>query len=223
MKTIDLIITGAGNPDIVKLVDDINQREKTYNLIGFLEKNKDLFGSKFAGYEIIGGDDLLKTEFNKCAVVNNVWDSYKTRSGLSKKIAGFGITNFPNMIHPSINKKHLTYGKGNIVYENVSLGSNVIIGDFNIIFYGSVIGHQAVLGNYNLLGGNVMIGSRANISNGVIVGNSGTINNNISICDDVFVGIGSVVIGSIRKPKRVFGNPAREIINNHILIKENNE
>jgi len=160
MKTTDLIIVGAGNPDIVKLVEDINDLKITYNMIGFLEKDEGLYGKYICGYQVIGGDELLKTEFKNCAVVNNVWNTSKIRNELSGKILQYGITNFPNMIHPSVNTKYFKCGKGNIIYDNVSLGSDVVIGDFNIVFYGSVLGHQAELGSYNLIGGHVMVGSR---------------------------------------------------------------
>jgi UDP-3-O-[3-hydroxymyristoyl] glucosamine N-acyltransferase len=217
MQLTDLIIVGAGNPDIVKLVDDINSQKMTYNLIGFLEKDESLYGHKLCDYDIIGSDELLKTAFSKCAVVNNVWGSSSIRKNLTNKIISYGINTFPNMIHPTVNLKYFSHGIGNIIYDNVTLGGNVIIGNFNIIFYGSVLGHQAVLGDYNLIGGHVMIGSRSNISTGVIVSNSCTISNGLTICDDVFIGVGSVVVGSINKSKKVFGNPAREMItiNNH--------
>jgi UDP-3-O-[3-hydroxymyristoyl] glucosamine N-acyltransferase len=212
MKKIDLIIVGSGNPDIIKLIEEINEYNHSYNIIGILEKNRELFGNKINGYEIIGGDELLESEFKDCAVINNVSATPKIHSQLSQKLFSYGLTNFPNLIHPGIRLKHLKLGIGNIIYENISFGSDVVLGDFNILFYGSVIGHQAVIGNYNLIGGNVMIGSRAKISDRIVISNSSTINNNISIHDDVFIGTGSVVINSIENPIRVFGNPARKMI-----------
>lgn len=212
MKKVDLIIVGLGNPDIIKLIEEINEYNHSYNIVGILEKNKDLYGKKINGYEIIGGDELLETEFKDCAVVNNVSATPKIHFRVSQKFFSYGINNFPNLIHPSIKLKHLQLGFGNIIYEHTSFGSDVVIGDFNIIFYGSVIAHQAVIGNYNMIGGNVMIGSRAVLSNRILISNSSTINNNISIADDVFIGVGSVVINSIESPIRVYGNPARKMI-----------
>jgi UDP-3-O-[3-hydroxymyristoyl] glucosamine N-acyltransferase len=213
MKKIDIIILGAGNPDIIKLIEDINDYKSTYNLIGFLEKDESLFGKKIGGYEIIGSDELLISKFSSCAVVNNVAKDTKIRGSFSDKIQTmFGKLNFPNLIHPSINIKHLNFGIGNIIYENTSLGADVKIGDFNLIFFGCILGHQTNIGNKNILGANVTIGSRCTISDRVQLSNSCTISNSLSICDDVFVGVGSVVLRSISKPMKVFGNPAREML-----------
>jgi sugar O-acyltransferase (sialic acid O-acetyltransferase NeuD family) len=212
MKKTDLIILGSGNPDIIKLIDDINDNKMTYNLLGFLEKDEKLFGNKLMGYEVVGDDDLLKTEYKNCAVINNIAGSPQLRSQVSNKfIVEYNLKNFPSLIHPSVNTKYFNYGIGNIIYDNVSLGGDVTIGDFNVIFYGSIVAHQTKIGNFNVIGGNVIIGSRSNISDRVIVSNSATISNKIIICDDAFVGVGSVVIKSILKPKKVFGNPAREV------------
>lgn len=212
IKKTDLIVVGAGNPDIIKLIETINDYFNIYNFIGLLEKDVSLHGKKINGHEILGDDELLKTEFRNCAVVNNVCVSPKIRSEITNNLKNnFGITNFPNLIHPQINLKYFNSGIGNIIYENVSLGANVEIGDFNIIFYGSVLGHETKIGDCNLFGGNVTVGARCNINNRNYFSNSCTIKNNLEICDDVFIGIGSVVMQSVAQPKKLVGNPARAL------------
>ncbi len=208
----DLIVIGAGNPDIIKLIEDINEDKKIFNLLGFLDKNEALYGEKINGYEIIGGDELIKSEFKNCAVVNNVFSDSKCRYEISQRYSNqYGITDYPNLIHPTINLRFVKLGFGNILYQNISIGANVEIGNFNLIFYGSTIGHESKIGDDNLIAANVMIGARAKINNRNYFGNSSTINLGISIADDIYVGVGSVVVHSIKLPKKVFGNPAKEL------------
>lgn len=211
-KKTDLVVVGAGNPDIIKLIEIINDQNNIFNLIGFLEKDTALVGQKINGYEILGNDDLLKTEFKNCGVVNNVCNSTKARCEVANNLRNtFRLTNFPNLIHPNVNLKYFSYGIGNIIYENVSISANVQIGDFNLIFYGTVLGHETKMGSYNLMGGNVTIGARCNISDRNYLSNSCTIKNNVELCDDVYIGIGSVVLQSVAQPKKLVGNPARPI------------
>lgn len=208
----DLIVIGAGNPDIVMLIEEINDYKKIFNFLGFLEKNNELYGTKIYGYEVLGGDELLKKEFKDCLLVVNLVSNIKYRNEyIINLLKHFNITHFPNLIHPSVKIKYSTFGAGNIIYQNVTLGANVKVGDFNIIFYGSIIGHEAIVGNNNLLGANVMIGARTKINNNIYISNSSTISVGLNVCDDVFIGVGSVVVNSILKPKKIFGNPAKEL------------
>jgi UDP-3-O-[3-hydroxymyristoyl] glucosamine N-acyltransferase len=207
---IDLIALGAGNPDIVRLIEDINENKKTFNFLGFLEKNEELKGKSILGYPILGVDDLLFTEFKNCSVVNNIFNNAILHEKITCILKSkYKIKNFPNLVHPAVNTKFINMGEGNLIYENVSLGVNSGMGNFNLIFYGSVIGHETQLKDFNLLGANVSIGARCHVGNKCIFANGATLNGNITLCDDVFVGLGSVVVNSVKEPQKLFGNPAK--------------
>jgi acyl-[acyl carrier protein]--UDP-N-acetylglucosamine O-acyltransferase len=208
----DIIIIGAGNPDIIKLIESINAIEPRYNIIGFLEKDVSKHGQNIFGYEIIGDDTLLSSELKNVAIVLNVFGSPQLRLEIVRKIFDFsGVHEFPNIIHPNIDLKFVKIGEGNIVYDNVSFASNINIGNFNMIYPCASIGHETEIGNYNLIAANVMIGGRCRLGSNIIFGNSCSINASVNLVDNIFVGIGSVVTKSISRPVKLFGNPAREL------------
>ena len=59
----DLIILGAGGAsyNIIEYVEDINEKELTWNLLGLFDDNKTLIGTNILGYKVIGTiDDAVK-------------------------------------------------------------------------------------------------------------------------------------------------------------------
>lgn len=211
-KIQDIVIVGSGNPDIIRLIEDINDRQKTYNILGFLEKAPELIGQKVLSYPILGDDTLLSLEFTNCCVVNNVMASTRLHDKIAEMIQTSHSNDLiPNLIHPSVNKKYVEFGYGNIIYENVCIGVDASIGSFNIIYPGTIIGHQAKIGCHCLFAASTIASARTTIGDRVFFGNKSMVIPTKSICDDSFIGAGSVVIHSINRPKAVFGNPAKEL------------
>ena len=155
----DLVVIGSGGLDIVRLIEDINLDKKTFNFLGFLERDEDKIGTEVMGYPILGNDDLLLDRFSKCAVVNNViaTTAYheKVRLNLTDK---YKVSDFPNLIHPTSRSRYADVGVGNIIYEHINLGAKAVIGNFNIMYPNSSVGHETHIGDYNLLALNVNIG-----------------------------------------------------------------
>ncbi len=113
----DLVVIGSGGLDIVRLIEDINAEKRTYNFLGFLERDEEKIGKEVMGYPILGNDDLLLDKFSKCAVVNNVIATTgyheKVCQNLTEK---YKISDFPNLVHPTSHSKYIEMGEGNIIY-----------------------------------------------------------------------------------------------------------
>jgi|APSaa5957512535_1039671.scaffolds.fasta_scaffold18908_1 UDP-3-O-[3-hydroxymyristoyl] glucosamine N-acyltransferase len=209
----DLVVLGSGNVDIVRLIEDINQDEKRFNFIGFLEKDEKLINKEVLGYPILGTDDLLLDKLSGCAVVNNIIGTTRLHEIVSNNINNkYKIYNTPNLIHPKVCRKYVNIGKGNIIYENIGFATKVSIGDFNIIYPGTNIGHETSIGDFNLLALNVVIGARCTIGSRNLFGNSSTLSLGLSMANDNSVGVGSVIIKSIESGNSLLGNPAMDSI-----------
>lgn len=206
----DLIVVGTGGIDIVRLIEGINLDKPVFNLIGFLEKDQSKIGSEILGYPVLGGDELLLTEFSKCAVVNNVMHTPRIHEMITKRIISeYHITDFPNIISPEVNVKGVDVGVGNIVYKNNGLGTGVKIGNFNIM-YAAQVGHESSIGDYNLIA-RVGIGSRCIIGSYNLLGNAVTLANSLRMGDDNEVGVGSVVMRNVKNGHHLMGYPAIEL------------
>lgn len=75
-----LVIYGAGWPDIVKIVDEINRVRARWLVLGFLDDTPSKHDSTFMGYPILGGGEPLRDLAEKGALfVNNVYSSTANR------------------------------------------------------------------------------------------------------------------------------------------------
>lgn len=203
----DLVVVGSGGINIVRLIEDINSEKKLYNFIGFLEKDENRHGKDVLGYPVLGGDELLRTELKHCVVINNVMATPRIHEVITKKLnSEFGITEFPNLVHPSVNLSHVTIGIGNLIYPNTILEPLSRIGDFNNIF-NAYVAHETIVGDYNLMA-NSFIGSRTTIGSYNLFGNRCCVHNLCKVGDDNLIGVGAVVIKHVKSGQRLMGNPA---------------
>lgn len=221
----DLIIIGTGNHDIVRLIETINDVQMQYNLLGFLEQDSTKFGTSIMGYPVLGPDSLLMKEYNHCAVVNNVMATPKLHLSIYKRLrCDFGINDFPSLIHPSVCTKYVEIGEGNVIYENVVIGTDVRIGNYNLIYSHTSIGHEAQIGESNLLAFNVVIGARTKVGDCNLFANSSTMSLGTTLGDYNSIGVGSVLVSSLGSNQSVLGNPAVDsvsVLKNYIKTKKN--
>ena len=75
----------------------------------------------------------------------------------------------------------------------------------------SWLGHDVQIGDYATLSSMCHILGNVQIGSGVFMGSNVVVAPHANIEDDAYVGIGSVVLRRVKKGKRVFGNPAREM------------
>lgn len=205
----DIVILGVGNHDILRLIEEINDNKPTYNVVAILEKDVQKHGTCIYGIPILGGDELLLTECKSCGVVNNIMFTPQKHRDISKILREkYEITDFPNIVHPSVITKYVSLGEGNIIYEYVHLGTDASIGNFNIIYPFSGIGHETMLGDYNLVALNAKIGARSRVGECNLFSNQSMVSLGLQIGNNNNVGVGSVVVDNVYDNNSILGNPA---------------
>ena len=95
--------------------------------------------------------------------------------------------------HPSaiINVKSM--GRGNIFFENVTVGPFCEMGNGNILYPYAHIAHHTTMKDFNCCSGSVAVASNVNIGSNCYFGLNCTIKNNICIADKTLVGAGCYV------------------------------
>ena len=209
---IKLIVIGASNPAIIRLVDDINSHNKDeIEILGFLDNNKNK-EKNFFGSEILGNFDRIKKfDKKKVYLINTIASSCtlrkKTTEYFTKK-----KYKFTNIIHPTVNLGHVEIGNGNVIYENTLIQPFVKIGNHNIISSNSGVAHETVIGNFVFVGPSSYLCGRVRIKDNVFLGAGTRVLPDVKIDTNVNISAGSIVNKNLSSNKKVFVTQGRWII-----------
>tara|TARA_Y100000768_G_C23742562_1_gene570062 strand:+ start:127 stop:756 length:630 start_codon:yes stop_codon:yes gene_type:complete len=201
-----LILYGAAYPDVVKLVDAINQKSESWEIVGFLDdfcKNK-----SFMGIPIIGNKSFFKNnDFEKIYFINNIYSSTKIRKKISDLIERYECK-LANLIHPAVDLKYAEIGKGIIINNLTYFGASVKIENHVAIRANCHIGHDTIIRQNSFLAPSACINGHSLIEEGVYVGSNSVIKERIRVGAWSTIGAGSVVTKNVEPSKIVAGNPA---------------
>ena len=207
----DLIIIGAGGVgrETALIVEDINNKSREWNLLGFVDDYKEI-GEDINGYKVLGGNDYInnyeKEVYVVCAIAN-----YKIKKSIIEKIKNYNVK-FANIIHPSVNlNKTVDIGNGCIVYENSIITANINIGNHVIVSPKCGIGHDSIIKDYCSLLWNVNVSGNVVLEEGVTMGSGSTIIQGKKTECGSFIGAGAVVIEDIEKESVAVGVPTRYV------------
>ena len=115
-------------------------------------------------------------------------------------------------IHPSvIMADAIQLGHSNYIGAQVSLASEVTIGNHCILHNGVIIESETHIHNWVEIGAGSIIGNQVTLEEEVFIGMGVTIISGVTIQKGASIGAGSVVLGNIKKGDVLLGNPAKSI------------
>ncbi len=205
-----IVIIGASG--FGKEVLDILRNDPNSEVVGFIDKNERLSGSKINGVPVLGNDALLaklNSEGVSSAVV--AIGDRRIRRKLFDLASECGYE-LINVIHPSAYiSQSIELGRGIIIYGGIVINTNVHIGD-NILFNsGATIGHDTKIEDDVNINPGVDIAGRVLIKRGAYIGIGASIIENITIGEGSIVGAGAVVTRDIPDNVVATGVPAKVI------------
>jgi sugar O-acyltransferase (sialic acid O-acetyltransferase NeuD family) len=209
-----LIILGIGGTciDILDAVNCINEDEKNpvYECVGFLDDNQKSWETEIYGIKVLGGLNLALS-YKDCLFVNGIGSSknfWLKEEIISKtKIPEDA---FETIIHPTASVSQMSkIGRGSVILQNVTIASDVIIGNQVIALPNSVINHHDIIKDYTIVASGVCISGGVTVGESCYLGTNSSIIGNITIERQCLVGMGSVVLGDIPENTVVVGSPAK--------------
>jgi len=211
----DIAIYGAGGfgREVACLINRINEKDPTWNLVGFFDDNASLKGTKNEYGDILGGISELNAWETEISIVMSI-GSPKTLKLITDKITNNNV-DFPNIISPDaifMDKNNLILGKGNLICTGCLISCNVRFGDFNCLNDFVSIGHDSVIGSYNSfmtatrISGNVSIGSYN------YFGVNSCVLQEITIGNETTVAAGSAVMRRTKDGYTFIGIPASALV-----------
>ena len=118
-------------------------------------------------------------------------DMFTTRGKKFRDLKAMGYT-LENLIWPGT-EPFCHLGEGNIVFQNVSVGSFSSMGDGNVLWQGVVLPHHNTLGSFNRMAPSAALSGYAKVGNHCFLGNHSIVKNRVAIADWTLVGAGAYI------------------------------
>lgn len=207
----DIAIFGAGGfgREVACLINLVNKQSQVWNIIGFIDDNPNLKGTRNEYGEVLGGVDFLNQYEKELAVVIAIGYPTTVRK-IVENIHNEKIW-YPNIVAPNVifmDENNFSMGRGNIICSNCWISCNVHFGDFNILNVCCTVGHGARLGNYNSLMPSVNISGEVTIGNENFFGVSSVVLQQKKIGCNTVIGGNSMIIKNTKDGRTYMGNPA---------------
>ena len=203
----DIVIIGAGGfgKEVAWLIEQINKKTPTWNLVGFVDDYIEV-GTMINGTKVLGPVEYLKnlSTYAVCSISDP-----NTRQKFIESIKETSVK-YPTLVHPLVElSDSVEIGEGTIICEGSRFTVNIQIGKHVIIYHNDVICHDVNVSDYVSimpsvnLSGNVKVGERS------FIGVGSKIIQNVIVGTEAIIGAGSVVIQNVPSNSTVVGVPAK--------------
>ncbi len=211
-----LYIIGAGGfgREVAWMVERINanpDKTEKWDLKGFLDDNKDIYGNEIDGYRVLGGHEVVENAVEDVWCVLAIGSAKGRKKGIAR-LTPFKHIHFATLIDPDvIMSDSVRIGEGCMICAGNILTVDISIGDHCILNLDCTVGHDAVINDY------VTVYPGANISGGVKIGEcteigTGTaIIQGLNIGKGVVIGAGSTVIRDVEDEVTAVGCPVKVV------------
>jgi sugar O-acyltransferase (sialic acid O-acetyltransferase NeuD family) len=212
MFILNIIVIGSSGH--AKVVIDCVEKENKYEIIGLLDRFKEIGASTF-GYKIIGKEEDLPNLINMYKIEGGIiaiGDNFIRYTVCDKVLQISPQFNFINVIHPSAQiSRNVQIGKGTVIMANTTISSDASVGDFCILNNNSSLDHDSKMLDYSSLAPGASIGGNVKIGLFTAVSIGAKVIHGITIGDHTIIGAGSIVLKNIPKYVVAYGTPAKVI------------
>lgn len=207
----DIVIIGAGDfgKEVAWLIEDINMVSNQYNLLGYIDDQKEI-GIELNGYQVIGNTEYLaEISQNK-----ELFSVISVQNPNIKKAFAHSLENikWETLIHPSsIITRSVKIEEGSIITAGNIISNNVNIGKHCLVNLGCTIGHDNIIEDYVCVMPGCNLSGFTTLREGCYLGTGVKIIPHKTIGKESIVGAGAVVINDIPDNCTAVGSPAKPI------------
>jgi sugar O-acyltransferase (sialic acid O-acetyltransferase NeuD family) len=210
MENIVIIGVGGFGREVKVLLDQLNQVELKFNLLGYYDDAENL-ASSYNGLPYLGTIEDLNRVETKTAVALGVGDP-KIKAKIVSRLTNSNL-NFPILIHPTalVSNDAVHIGKGTLICAGCIVTCNIQIGDFVTLNLCCTVGHDTIINDFASFMPSVNISGDVVIGNHVYVGTGAKIINQLEVGQNTVVGAGAVVSKTLPENCTAVGIPAKPI------------
>lgn len=190
-----------------KVVIDIIERQRLYEIVSLFDDDLTLRGQQIYGYPVFGGkEDLLGSglQYGIVAIGSN-----RARRAVAGWLRGNGFE-LISAAHPSAQlARGVSIGSGSVVMAGAIINADSTIGQDVIINTRASIDHDCRIGDGAHIAPACTLCGTVTVGEGAFICAGTTIIPNLTIGHDVTVGAGSTVIRDVPDGVTVIGRPAK--------------
>lgn len=191
MKDIIIIGSGGVGREVAWIIEEINEVNDTWNILGFIDDNEEVWGKIFNNYKVLGGIDYLISLDNSIYVIIAMANPKVKKNIVSKLNGRFKIA---TIIHPSVKvSRFIEIGVGSIVYPGAILTVNTKIGNHVLISGNCGIGHDTSIGDYSSILWGSNFSGFDNVEDECLIGVGTSVIQGMEISKGSRIGAGSLV------------------------------
>jgi len=210
MKKIVVYGSGGFAREVVHLIENINEQEETWEVLGYVDDNVANHGEVINDLPVLGGVDWIK-EQDSIAVAMGI-GSPNAKKAIAENLSELSNVTYPNLIHPSVKfSRFNSIGRGNVICEGSILTTNIDIKEFVTINLNCTIGHDTIVGSYTTILPNASVSGSVVFEERVDFGTNATIIQGIKVGEGTVVGAGAVVVKDLPANCTAVGMPAKPI------------
>ena len=209
-----LVLLGAGGfgrEVAASILPFMNQREPSYELIGFIDDGEQYHaGMMINGYPWLGGQEWILDHKDDVYCTCTI-GSAKMKAAIQRKLTEQGVR-FATLIgYGAYVAPYSEIGPGSVLYGWTQISVNCKIGAGVVLNDSVRIGHDVTIGDYT----SIMPGT--GISGGCVIGKEVDIGGHAYIVpgrkvgDGARIAAGSIVFTNVKAGTTVLGNPAKRM------------
>jgi sugar O-acyltransferase (sialic acid O-acetyltransferase NeuD family) len=210
----DLLIAGAGGfaRETAAAVRALNEVRPTFRLLGFLDDDPALHGTRRADLTILGGLSLVHERPDALVVVciGNPRD-HTVRARVVARLA-LPAQRYATIVHPSASVgAGCAVGAGSVLLAGAVLTADVSVGAHVAVMPHAVLTHDGVVADYATIASGVRLGGGVRLEAGAYLGAGALIRETVRVGAGSLVGMGAVVLRDVPPGEVWVGNPARRL------------
>jgi sugar O-acyltransferase (sialic acid O-acetyltransferase NeuD family) len=208
MTPLVIVGTGGHGREVMDIVEAVNARRPTFDLLGFVDDRLDNDALVQArGSRIIGPIDALRS--SRAAYVIGI-GSGEVRKRIDEQLTRWGLE-AATLVHPHATLGSLVVlGAGVVVASGAQLTTNITLGRHAHVNVRASVSHDCRLADYVTVSPGATVSGTVTIEEGALLGAGCTVLQGRTIGSWSTVGAGAVVVDDVAPGVVAVGVPARE-------------
>jgi sugar O-acyltransferase (sialic acid O-acetyltransferase NeuD family) len=206
----DIIILGAGGlgQEIVWLIEEINDYQKEWNILGYLDSHPSVKDMTLIGYPVLGPFEDANKYPDSFFIV--AFGDPRMREQVVTLVSKFNVK-WATLISPTV-RLHPSnkLGEGVVIGRYSDLTVECVLGNHTMLNIHVVLGHKVELGDYSIISPNVTLNGGAKIGKSCSIGANAFVRD-VVVGDYVTIGASSCVIKPVESDCVMAGVPAAVI------------